>query len=116
MMKRALVVVAAATAVAIPSVALAQQSRPEVYIGFLPTTTTVAQPTTTTLGEETTTTTLAEEVKGQVEVQPPQAAQVDPAASLPVTGGDVLGLVAIGAGLVAIGAGLSRARRRSTQS
>lgn len=111
--KRALLVVATIGVAAVPGVALAQQQRPEVYIGILPTTTTVVgSPTTTTISDPATTTTLGQEVKGQVETQP---TQVDPGTSLPVTGGDVLGLTAIGAGLVAIGAGFTRARRRSTQ-
>ncbi len=115
MMKRALVVVAAMGVAAIPGVALAQHEQPTVYVGVFPTTTTVVAPTTTTTVVEAPTTTLGEEVKGQVETQPTQAL-ADPGGSLPVTGGDVMGLTAIGAGLVAIGAGLARARRRSTQS
>ena len=77
-----------------------------VYIGILPTTTTTAAPTTTTTEALPTTTV---EVKGQVITQTPTQPS-DPGV-LPITGGDVLGLTAIGVALAAIGFGLTRARR-----
>ena len=76
------------------------------YIGILPTTTTTAAPTTTTT-EALPTTTVS--VLGQVITQTP-APPSDPGV-LPITGGDVLGLTAIGVALAAIGFGLTRARR-----
>ena len=45
---------------------------------------------------------------GQVTAKPPSSGSN----ALPVTGGDVAGLVAIGAGLVIVGVVLRRARRR----
>lgn len=85
------------------------EDRCPVYINILPTTTTTAAPSTTTTAAPTTTTA---EVLGQQIVQPP--APSDPGV-LPITGGDVLGLTAIGLALAAIGLGLTRARRNEAQ-
>lgn len=85
------------------------KDRCPVYINILPTTTTTAAPSTTTTAAPTTTTA---EVLGEQIVQPP--APSDPGV-LPITGGDVLGLTAIGVAFAAIGLGLTRARRNEAQ-
>lgn len=106
-MKKHLVAIAfVAGSLAVPGVAAAQ------YVS--PTTTTTQQGSTTTVSNPTTTTTSAPQVGGISVDKPidPQVAGVQEG-NLPVTGGDVVGLTAFGAGLAAVGFALSRARRRS---
>lgn len=92
---------------AVPGVAAAQ------YVS--PTTTTQQGTTTTTSAAPTTTVTILESVVGGIsedKLADPQVAGVQEG-TLPVTGGDVVGLTALGAGLAAVGLALTRARRRS---
>ncbi len=90
-----------------------------VYAGVTGTPPGVAPAPATVLVDDPTTTTTAA-VEGQVITQPDQQALSEPGnepgnGGLPATGGDVLGLAAIGASLAAIGFGFTRARRRNAE-
>jgi uncharacterized surface anchored protein len=82
-----------------------------------PTTTTTLAPTTTTQAPSVTTTTQAPAVSPTSQVAGEQITRPAPAGApfLPVTGGDLVALIVIGAGVIVAGAILlaSRARRTS---